>query len=135
MEPLRTSLARNPAKLAAYLFTDVWRRIHRWAQPTGLFIVIEAQTGVGKSTLVEELTAALGPAFRRQRVFHWRPGLMGRQKEHSDPVTQPHGQRSRGTLFSIAYLFGFFLDFWLGYAFLIRPALARSELDRIRPLF
>lgn len=125
-EPLRAALTRKPWKVAGYLFTDISRRIHRWFRPTGLFTVVMGPDGVGKSTLVEELIGALRPAFRRHKVFHWRPGFIGKQS--SGPVTQPHGQRLRGTVFSIAYLFGFVLDFWLGYILVIRPLLARSGL-------
>ena len=84
--------------------------------------------GVGKSTVVGRLTEAFGPCFRRQRIFHWRPMVIAPQKETGMPVTDPHDEPPRGVLSSIAALFAIFLDYTLGFAFVLRPFLARSGL-------
>jgi len=84
--------------------------------------------GVGKSTVVGRLTEALGPCFRRQRIFHWRPMVIAPQKETGMPATDPHDEPPRGALGSIVALLAIFLDYWLGFAFVLRPFLARSGL-------
>jgi thymidylate kinase len=124
-QPWWTSLARNPLKLVAYLLADGLRRIRRWFQPSGLLIAIFGPDGVGKSTLAAELSELFSPAFRTCRVFHWRPGLL---KGSSTAVTRPHDQAPRGSFASAAHALGFALDYWLGFALVVRPLLARSGL-------
>jgi len=122
-----TSLVRNPFVLVAYLFSEVVRRIRRWLQPTGLLVVVAGPDGAGKSTLIKGLVQATGPAFRRHRVFHWRPMLLWRRKSTRD-TTQPHSEPPAGFSWSVARLFAYLLDYWLGYLILVRPLLARSGL-------
>lgn len=50
------------------------------------------------------------------------------QKETGMPVTAPHDERPRGALGSIVALLVIFLDYTLGFAFVLRPFLARSGL-------
>ncbi len=126
-QPWWTSLARDPLKLTGYLFADGRRRIRRWLQPTGLFVVILGPDGVGKTTLINHLVQVLGPAFRRHRVFHWRPMLLWRRKD-TGPVTEPHGRPEHPAWWSVARLFSHLLDYWFGYGLVIRPLLARSGL-------
>lgn len=123
--PWWTSLSSNPLKLITYLLADGVRRIRRWFHPTGLFIALFGPDGVGKSTLASELSEFLGPAFRTLRVFHWRPGFF---EGSSTPVTRPHDQSPRGSFGSAAHALAFALDYWLGFAFIVRPLLARSGL-------
>ena len=103
------------------------RRVRRWLQPTGLFIVVMGPDGAGKSTLIEHLVQAVSPAFRRHRVFHWRPMLLWRRKAAGD-TTQPHSHPPYAGWWSTARLFAHLLDYWLGYCLVIRPLLARSGL-------
>lgn len=123
----RTSLIRNPFKLLEYLLSDGVRRVRRWFQPTGLFIAILGPDGSGKSSLVQELIQAVGPAFRRRRIFHWRPMLLWRRKTQVD-TTQPHSRPPNGGWWSSARLVAHLLDYWLGYCLTMRPLLARSGL-------
>jgi thymidylate kinase len=123
----KTALVRNPLRLIRYLFADGVRLVRRWLQPTGLFVVIMGPDGVGKSTLIEHLLQAVAPAFRRHRVFHWRPMLLWRRKAARD-TTQPHSHPPNAGWWSIARLFAHLLDYWLGYWMIIRPLLTRSSL-------
>jgi thymidylate kinase len=66
-------------------------------------------------------------SFRLERVFHWRPQVFASQK-HQRSVTDPHGKSQRGTLLSMAALSTCFLDYWIGYLFVIRPLLSKSCL-------
>jgi thymidylate kinase len=122
----KTGLLRNPLRLTSYLLSDGVRRVRRWLRPTGLFVVILGPDGVGKSTLIEHLVQTVGPAFRRHKIFHWRPMLLWRRKA-SDP-TKPHSRPPHASWLSVATLFAHLLDFWLGYFLVIRPLLARSGL-------
>jgi thymidylate kinase len=121
----KTSLLRNPFRSTAYLVSDAMRRVRRWLQPTGLFVIVMGPDGVGKSTLIEHLIQTVGPAFRRHRVFHWRPMLLRRRTTGSDS-TRPHTYPAHGGLLSVARLFVHLLDYWIGYWLVIRPLLARS---------
>lgn len=123
----RTTITRNPLVPVRYQLSNALRLIRRWFQPSGLFVCVLGPDGVGKSTLIEHLIQSVGSAFRRKRVFHWRPGLLG-GKQATGPVTNPHGQSLRPAWLSVGHLFARLLDYWLGYCFVIRPLLARSGL-------
>jgi thymidylate kinase len=124
MQPWLTSLARSPLKLLLYLFHEGFRLLSRWFQPTGLFVALLGPDGVGKSTIARELIQLWSPGFRRHRIFHWRPSLIGRMRDSR--VTEPHEKPVRGTLKSVAHLVAFLLDYWLGFLLIIRPLVARS---------
>jgi thymidylate kinase len=123
-----TALRRDPMNPIRNFVSDAARRVRRWLTPTGIFLVILGPDGVGKSTLVGQLIEQLGPAFRRHRVFHWRPMLIAPQDETGIPTLDPHAVPPRGRLSSAVRLLGFFADYWLGYIVLTRPLVARSGL-------
>jgi thymidylate kinase len=128
VQPWLTGLVRHPLGLCRFLCGEGTRVMRRWFQPTGVFLVILGPDGAGKSTLVGRLTQAVGPCFRRQRIFHWRPNVIAPRKETGVPNTDPHDEPPRGVLGSTVVLLGIFLDCWLGFAFVLRPLLARSGL-------
>jgi thymidylate kinase len=135
-QPWWTGLLRHPLGVVRFLWAEAWRGMRRWLQPTGFLVVVLGPDGVGKSTLVSQLAQTCECCFRRHRIFHWRPMVVAPHKEPATPVNNPHGQSTRGTLGSIAALLLFFLDYWLGYLFVLRPLLARSGLvvfDRYFP--
>jgi thymidylate kinase len=123
----KTSLVRNPLRLIADLFSDAMRCIRRWQQLTGLFVVVLGPDGAGKSTLIGNVVQAVGPAFGRYRVFHWRPMLLWRRKTTGD-TTQPHSRPPHLSWWSSARLVAHLLDYWFGYWLVIRPLLARAGL-------
>jgi thymidylate kinase len=124
----RTAILHDPFGPVRNCFGDSVRRIRRWLQPTGMFLVILGPDGVGKSTLVGQLVEKLGPAFRRHKVFHFRPQLIKPEVETGLPATDPHGDPVRGTVGSVSRLAGLFVDFWAGHIAVTRPLLARSGL-------
>jgi thymidylate kinase len=123
----RTSLSRRPWKLIPYLATEAWRLVRRWFQPTGITVAIIGPDGVGKSTIIAGLVETLDIAFwRRHRLFHWRPSVIAPRPDRG-PVPDPHGEPVRGSLASMLYLSGFFLDYYAGYLLRIRRLLAKSN--------
>ncbi len=123
-----TLVRRHPLTPVSYFIGDSIRLVRRWLKPAGIFVIIMGPDGVGKSTLIMQLIGKLGPAFRRCRVFHYRPQLIKPRAETGLDTTDPHGDAVRGTLGSVARLGGLFADFWVGYLFVTRPLLARSGL-------
>ena len=124
-----TKLRKNPLQPLSYLLRDIPRLIGRTVRPIGLFLVVLGPDGVGKSTLVGRLAESLPSAvFNRFRLFHWRPMLIAPQKEAGLPSTDPHSKRPRGPFGSMVALFGIFLDYWLGFLFILRPILTRVGL-------
>ncbi len=122
-----TTVARDPLNPVRNLIADGWRRARRWFQPTGLFVAVLGPDGVGKSTVIAQLTEKLAPGFRGHGVFHWRPMLL-HPSESEGPVTNPHGKPPRGWMASAAIASVLVLDYWLGYLFLVWPLLARTRL-------
>lgn len=123
----KTSLARNPFAVVAYVFSEALRCIRRLTQPTGVLIAVLGPDGAGKSTLINELIHVSQRAFRRTRVFHWRPALLWRRTVPVD-TTRPHARPCRSFASSTIRLCAFIFDYWAGYAALIAPLLARSGL-------
>jgi len=123
---LRTN-AIDPLNTVRYLLVDAVRLMRRCLWPTGLFVVVLGPDGVGKSTLIDCLTQSAGSAFRRHRMFHWRPGLLWR-RQSIGLVLDPHGQSLRSPWSSAVKLLALMLDYWLGYLLVVRPFLARSGL-------
>ena len=105
------------------LFKESLRAGRRILSPAGMHMVILGPDGVGKSTLIARLSL---PCFRRVKQFHFRPGILG--KNSPGAVSQPHAQPPRSRLASLAKIFYYFVDHWLGYILKIYPAKVRNEL-------
>ena len=130
-----SNLTRHPLQVLRCSIQEGLGVAMSFWQPSGVFVVLLGPDGSGKTTVAKFLSQALRPVFARHRLYHWRPGLLGRSKS-DEVVTEPHRSPPRGRVASALYLFGFFLDNVLGFCFLIRPFLVRSGLvifDRYFP--
>ncbi len=104
------------------------RRWRRWRRPSGWVIVVLGPDGSGKSSVIEAAQALLAPAFRRTRVVHLRPRLLGGARGAGAAVTDPHALPSRGAQASLFKLLYLVLDYNLGWLVHIRPWKVRSTL-------
>lgn len=93
----------------------------------GVWAVVLGPDGSGKSAVLDGIAMTLAPSFAGIRRFHLRPHLGGRARP-GKLVTDPHGRSARGALLSWAKLGVWALDYWLGYALRVKPALARGSL-------
>jgi thymidylate kinase len=116
---------KNPLRLVRYRATDCARRIGRVARPTGMIVALLGPDGAGKSTLARQIPATVSGPFRRVSHFHFRPRLLGRARAGAAPVL---AVPPRGRWMSALKVLAYVLDYWIGYLFVVRPALARSTL-------
>jgi thymidylate kinase len=125
----QTAWSRHPARLIRYLSEELRRVIRRWTQPTGVFLTVLGPDGVGKSTAIDGFSQSfdfLSLAFRgRKRLFHWRPMVLFPTRISGSGTYSP-AKPARGSLMSMIYLVAFFIDYWVGYLFVIRPLLTKS---------
>lgn len=106
---------------------EVFRKIHRILEPTGLHVVFLGVDGSGKSTVLAEIQKRLAPAFRRTKRYHLRP-FWGYQTQEGAPVINPHGQDVRGAFSSLIKIVWWWLDYTLGYLKEVFPKLLCSTL-------
>lgn len=89
------------------------------------FIVFLGPDGVGKTTLLRQISADLAPLFAFQEIYRWRPGWIA-PTHH--PACLPHSKPMRGFRGSITYLLFSAADFFGGYLFEIRRRMCAPAL-------
>jgi len=120
-------LRRDPTNALRYWLPEFARRWRRWRNPSGLLVAIMGPDGAGKSTLINGLDRTLQGAFRHTSSFHLRPAVLLRRSE-GPPVTDPHAAPPRSPAASVVKLAFYWIEYLLGYALRLRPALSRSTL-------
>jgi thymidylate kinase len=132
LESLRRELMRNTAdSLPQKIASSPKRALHtlsRIARPTGGWIAFIGPDGSGKSLVIRDISQQFAPAFRDILHFHMRPKFLSRRPTVEVPVTNPHGQSPREFFVSIAKIFYYVADYFIGYVFHILPALIRTRL-------
>jgi thymidylate kinase len=108
------------------LAREAWRRMRRANTPTGLFVAVMGPDGAGKSTLIAALQDQLLFAFRGYRYQHLRPGCLPGSRAGGQEVTQPHSRPAYGVARSLMKLVYLYIDYLVGFAFKVWPALVRS---------
>ncbi len=76
----------------------------------GLILVV-GPDGAGKTTVLDEFERQLGQPLQRA---HSRPGTIAGRSSDGSPVTDPHGQRPRGVVLSLAKLLVVLADTVIG---------------------
>ena len=107
---------------------------HRLVKRIGICVAVLGLDGSGKSTLCDLVRHDIGLlCHAHTNYFFYRPGflpslakLLGREKEQSGPVTNPHRTPPSGTFLSIVRLAYYTLDFFLGYWVLVYPKMFRN---------
>lgn len=86
------------------------------------FLCVFGPDGCGKSSVFNELDRIYGP--NKIAHFHWRPGLFPyKSKKNKSLISnfvKPHKTKTKSTLKSFFILIYYFLDFTLGYFFLVK---------------
>jgi len=126
---LRSTSVEKVRRAVEYWARDLVRRVRRWAQPSGLHVVMLGPDGAGKSTVAALVGQRLSSAFRRVSTRHLRPGLF--KPVLAGPPTPPdapHSRPARNLAASVAKCLFWLLDYTVGYQALVRPALVRSTL-------
>ena len=108
------------------------RVLRRLRQPTGLLVAVVGPDGSGKSTLARSLPGACSGLFRRDALFHWRPGVLPRpgaflRSPLSDP-SRPHDRKPHPKAISTALLLYLWTDFFVGSWTRFYPFKARTGL-------
>lgn len=86
------------------------------------WIVVLGPDGAGKTTVISALEESLAARGKDVAVYHWRPGVLRGRTEHiGGPVSDPHGNSSRGAAASLAKLAFLAADWWAGYLLAIGP--------------
>lgn len=116
---IRVRTRFGPANLAR----EYLRALRRIVRPAGLHIAILGPDGVGKSTLIAQLAL---PCFGGVKQFHFRPGTLGKKSQGT--VSNPHAETPRPLPASIAKIFYYFADHWLGWLLKTLPATVRRDL-------
>lgn len=125
-DALQQALRLQPLSVLRYWFWELHRIIYRVAHPTGLVIAILGVDGAGKSAVAANLPAHMASLCQRARVFHYRP-FWGRARRRPT-ACDPHQQRPRGAVLSLVKIAFVWLDYWVSWVSVIRPAKARSTL-------
>jgi len=125
---LKRALFRQPIRLVGYSFYQTLRVLKRGLLPTGVWVVLLAPDGGGKTVVGDEVVRWAGGAFRRTARFHWRPGLlppirrlMGQgARMKAEEYSRPHRAAPHHFLVSTLRFLYYTADFILGYALKLR---------------
>lgn len=120
--------AESPTRRAQQEFREVLRRVQRGIHPTGLFVVVLGPDGSGKSSVMARAIPEVEGAFRKSARYHLKPGVLRSNTKAGVNVPDPHSKPPRGSITSMLKLAYMAADYWIGYAFKVRPQLVRSTL-------
>ena len=131
-QPIRSNLRRrltlrNPLGMPSHWLREAKRYVTRCLRPTGLQITFVGPDGVGKTTAIQEVTAALKAAFWRIHVAHFPPRLFERHSEKL-AASGPHDARPWPLSLSIFKLAAMSTVLAAYHSFWVRPQLLRSTL-------
>lgn len=123
---MREDVLRRHSWNILFACREIFRRVRRFLQPTGLIVGIHGVDGSGKSTLLEYLPSLLEPFFRKHHMIHFQPGLFGKRRK--DAVQSPHAHPPRSKPASWLKVLYYYADWLFGYFGDLRWRIARSTL-------
>jgi thymidylate kinase len=136
----RRMLLRHPLRsvlgFVAFAFGE---RVRPWFSPRGRFVIFAGTDGSGKTTLVRELLARIGPRFRDGAVeeHHLRPGVIpqlsalfhgGKPAYSIEDMSDPHRATPSGFVGSSLRTLYYWVDYFVGYPLRILPRRRRNSL-------
>jgi thymidylate kinase len=121
----RRTLARKPMLCLGAAIARSALKLRDRLTPKGAFVVFLGPDGVGKTTMLREISSGLGPLFPVRTIFRWRPAVFARAPR---PARLPHSKPPRGLRGSVLYLLFAAIDFIAGYFLTTRWVLAQSGL-------
>jgi len=136
----RKMLVRHPIRsilgFATFAFGE---RVKPWFSPRGRFLIFAGTDGSGKTTLVRELLAKIGPRFRDGAVeeHHLRPGVIpqisslfhgGKPAYSIEDMSDPHRSTPSGFVGSALRTMYYWVDYFVGYPMRILPRRRRNSL-------
>jgi len=123
---MRGDVLRRHSRNMLLAFKEVFRRLRRFFQPTGLSVGVLGVDGSGKSTLLDNLPGLLEPFFRKHHMIHFQPGFFGKRRK--DAVQSPHAHSPRSKPTSWLKVLYYYADWLFGYLGDLRSRIARSTL-------
>ncbi len=95
------------------VFYEIVRKIKRVFEPTGIMVSFLGPDGTGKTTLINKIICEHLLPFRKVKIFHLKPRVIG-QKAEGTPVINPHEQKKYRPFLSYIKLFHFQFDYLIG---------------------
>lgn len=123
---MRGRVLQRHSRSISFACKEIFRRLQRFLQPTGLIVGVLGVDGSGKSTLLEALPHRLEPFFRKQHTLHFQPGLVG--KRQTSAVQRPHAKPPRSQTASWLKVLYYYSDWLLGCLSDLRFRTAHSTL-------
>lgn len=121
---------QKPKRFVVGIWRYLTRSIGKVLKPQGFFVVFEGADGVGKSTVLEQITpwCAEWCAGREPYRFHWKPSKSVRTNAPPPQETvDPRGKKLRSLYISLLFLTYHILDFWWGWLTRVYPAKVASR--------
>ena len=92
------------------------------------FIVILGCDGSGKSTVIERIVAKLEGKGQHVVTGHWRPSFGGVSEKSLAAAEDPHGQKPRSVVGSLAKLVWISVSWWCGWLTGLRASARKGVL-------
>lgn len=123
------SLARSPGRWVAGQLCHWWIEWQHHRNPPYPWIAFLGPDGSGKTSVIDGVRKRLGDRRINIRMIHWSPRVLRRSRGGSGgTVPDPHGQKPRGVLMSVAKI-GLLSAEWLSaWIWHLRHPRAKSEL-------